>query len=141
LRDESDRDGVRMVIELKRGEVPRFVLTNLYKHIPLQPPFGVTMLALVNNRPEVLNLKQILSAFIDHRREVVVRRTSFELRKAEERAHILEGLKIALDNLDAVITLIRRAQSPDEARSGLMQRLALTEIQANAILDMRLQRL
>ncbi len=141
LRDESDRDGVRIVIELKRGEVPLVVLNNLYKHTQLQTTFGVIMLALVNNRPEVLNLKQILSAFIDHRREVVVRRTSFELRKAEERAHILEGLKIALDNLDAVITLIRRAQSPDEARSGLMQRFTLTEIQANAILDMRLQRL
>jgi DNA gyrase subunit A len=141
LRDESDRDGVRIVIELKRGEIPLVVLNNLYKHTQLQTTFGVIMLALVNNRPEVLNLKQILSAFIDHRREVVVRRTSFELRKAEERAHILEGLKIALDNLDAVITLIRRAQSPDEARSGLMQRFTLTEIQANAILDMRLQRL
>ncbi len=141
LRDESDRDGVRIVIELKRGEIPLVVLNNLYKHTQLQTTFGVIMLALVNNRPEVLNLKQILSAFIDHRREVVVRRTSFELRKAEERAHVLEGLKIALDNLDAVITLIRRAQSPDEARSGLMRRFALTEIQANAILDMRLQRL
>ncbi len=141
LRDESDRDGVRIVIELKRGEIPLVVLNNLYKHTQLQTTFGVIMLALVNNRPEVLNLKQVLEYFIEHRREVVVRRTAFELRKAEERAHILEGLKIALDNLDAVITLIRRAQSPDEARSGLMQRFALTEIQANAILDMRLQRL
>ncbi len=141
LRDESDRDGVRIVIELKRGEIPLVVLNNLYKHTQLQTTFGVIMLALVNNRPEVLNLKQILSAFIDHRREVIVRRTSFELRKAEERAHVLEGLKIALDNLDAVITLIRRAQSPDEARSDLMRRFALTEIQANAILEMRLQRL
>jgi DNA gyrase subunit A len=141
LRDESDRDGVRIVIELKRGEIPLIVLNNLYKHTQLQTTFGIIMLALVNNRPEVLNLKQILSAFVEHRREVVVRRTSFELRKAEERAHILEGLKIALDNLDAVITLIRRAQSPDEARSGLMRRFTLTEIQANAILDMRLQRL
>ncbi len=141
LRDESDRDGVRIVIELKRGEIPLVVLNNLYKHTQLQTTFGVIMLALVNNRPEVLNLKQILSAFVEHRREVVVRRTSFELRKAEERAHILEGLKIALDNLDAVIALIRRAQSPDEARGGLMRRFDLTEIQANAILDMRLQRL
>ena len=99
------------------------------------------MLALVNNRPEVLNLKQILVAFVEHRREVVVRRTAFEFRKAEERAHILEGLKIALDNLDAVIALIRRSQSPDEARAGLMQQFQLTEIQANAILEMRLQRL
>jgi DNA gyrase subunit A len=142
LRDESsDREGVRVVIELKRGEIPLVVLNNLYKHTQLETTFGVIMLALVNNRPEVLNLKQILSAFLEHRREVVVRRTAFDLRKAEERAHILEGLKIALDNLDAVITLIRRAQSPDEARTGLMRRFNLSEIQANAILDMRLQRL
>jgi DNA gyrase subunit A len=141
LRDESDREGVRIVIELKRSEIPLVVLNNLYKHSQLQTTFGVIMLALVNNRPEVLNLKQILEHFIDHRREVVVRRTAFELRKAEERAHILEGLKIALDNLDAVITLIRRAQSPDEARVGLMRQFSLSEIQANAILDMRLQRL
>ena len=141
LRDESDREGVRIVIELKRSEIPLVVLNNLYKHSQLQTTFGVIMLALVNNRPEVLNLKQILHYFIEHRREVVVRRTAFELRKAEERAHILEGLKIALDNLDAVITLIRRAQSPEEARLGLMRRFSLSEIQANAILDMRLQRL
>ncbi|WP_455245186.1 DNA gyrase subunit A [Petrachloros mirabilis] len=142
LRDESsDREGVRVVIELKRNEIPLVVLNNLYKHTQLETTFGVIMLALVNNRPEVLNLKQILHYFIEHRREVVVRRTTFELRKAEERAHVLEGLKIALDNLDAVITLIRRSQSPDEARVGLMRQFALTEIQANAILDMRLQRL
>ncbi len=141
LRDESDREGVRIVIELKRGEIPLVVLNNLYKHTQLQTTFGVIMLALVNNRPEVLPLKRILSAFIEHRREVVVRRTAYELRKAEERAHILEGLKIALDNLDAVITLIRRSQSPDEARGGLMRQFRLSEIQANAILDMRLQRL
>jgi DNA gyrase subunit A len=141
IRDESDREGVRIVIELKRNEIPLVVLNNLYKHTQLQTTFGVIMLALVNNRPEVLNLKQILSAFIEHRREVVVRRTAYELRKAEERAHILEGLKIALDNLDAVIALIRASQSPDEARTGLMARFGLTEIQATAILDMRLQRL
>ncbi len=142
LRDESsDREGVRVVIELKRGEIPLIVLNNLYKHTPLETTFGVIMLALVNNRPEVLNLKQILHHFLEHRREVVVRRTAFELRKAEERAHVLEGLKIALDNLDTVITLIRRAQSPDEARAGLMRQFGLTDIQANAILDMRLQRL
>jgi len=117
------------------------VLNNLYKHTPLETTFGVIMLALVNNRPEVLNLKQILHHFIEHRSEVVVRRTAFELRKAEERAHILEGLKIALDNLDAVIALIRRSQSPDEARAGLMRQFALSQIQATAILDMRLQRL
>ncbi|MDK2744456.1 MAG: DNA gyrase subunit A [Nitrospira sp.] len=142
LRDESsDREGVRVVIELKRGEIPLVVLNNLYKHTPLEITFGVIMLALVNNRPEILNLKQILHHFLEHRREVVVRRTAFELRKAEERAHILEGLKIALDHLDAVIALIRRSQSPDEARAGLMRQFSLTEIQANAILDMRLQRL
>lgn len=141
IRDESDREGVRIVIELKRNEIPLVVLNNLYKHSQLQTTFGVIMLALVNNRPEVLNLKQILSAFVEHRREVVVRRTAYELRKAEERAHILEGLKIALDHLDAVIALIRRAESPDVARVGLMQQFQLSEIQATAILDMRLQRL
>ncbi|HET9844162.1 MAG TPA: DNA gyrase subunit A, partial [Nitrospira sp.] len=142
LRDESsDREGVRVVIDLKRNEIPLVVLNNLYKHTQLETTFGVIMLALVNNRPEVLNLKQILHHFLEHRREVVVRRTTYELRKAEERAHILEGLKIALDNLDAVIALIRRSQSPDEARTGLMRQFTLSEIQANAILDMRLQRL
>ncbi|MGZ8393254.1 MAG: DNA gyrase subunit A, partial [Nitrospira sp.] len=141
IRDESDREGVRVVIELKRNEIPLVVLNNLYKHSQLQTTFGVNMLALVNNRPEVLNLKRILVAFVEHRREVVVRRTSYELRKAEERAHILEGLKIALDNLDAVIALIRRSQSPDVARTGLMQQFQLSELQANAILEMRLQRL
>ena len=141
IRDESDREGVRVVIELKRNEIPLVVLNNLYKHSQLQTTFGVNMLALVNNRPEVLNLKRILVAFIEHRREVVVRRTSYELRKAEERAHILEGLKIALDHLDAVIALIRRSQSPDVARTGLMQQFQLSELQANAILEMRLQRL
>ena len=142
LRDESsDREGVRVVIDLKRNEIPLVVLNNLYKHTQLETTFGVIMLALVNNRPEVLNLKQILHYFLEHRKEVVVRRTIYDLRKAEERAHILEGLKIALDNLDAVIALIRRSQSPDEARAGLMRQFSLTEIQANAILDMRLQRL
>ena len=141
LRDESDRDGYRIVIELKRNEIPLVVLNNLYKHTQMQTTFGVIMLALVRNRPEVLNLKQILEHFVEHRREIVVRRTTYELRKAEERAHILEGLKIALDHLDAVITLIRRAASPDEARGGLMRSFSLSEIQATAILEMRLQRL
>ena len=141
LRDESDRDGMRIVIELKRGEIPLIILNNLYKHTQLQTTFGVIMLALVNNRPQVLTLKQILEAFVEHRREVVVRRTAFQLRKAEERAHILEGLKIALDHLDAVIQLIRRSPSPDIARTGLMREFQLTEIQASAILDMKLQRL
>ncbi len=141
LRDESDREGVRVVVEIKRGDIPLVVLNQLYKHTPLQTTYGVNMLALVRNRPEVLNLKQVLEHFLEHRRVVVVRRIAYELREAEERAHILEGLKVALDNLDAVIALIRRAASPDVARSGLMQQFQLTEIQTKAILDMRLQRL
>ena len=141
LRDESDRDGMRIVMELKRGEIPQILVNQLYKHTPMQSTFGVIMLALVHNRPELLNLKEILEAFIDHRREVVVRRTAYDLRKAEERAHILEGLKIALSHLDAVIALIRRSRSPEEARTGLMAQFSFSEIQANAILDMKLQRL
>src|SRR2546421_593143 len=129
LRDESDRDGMRIVIELKRGEIPLVLLNNLYKHTPMQSTFGVIMLALVNNRPEVLTLKQILEAFVEHRREVVVRRTAYDLRKAEERAHILEGLKIALSHLDAVIALIKRSRSPEEARIGLMREFTLSETQ------------
>ena len=141
LRDESDRDGLRMVIELKRNENPTVILNQLYKQTNMQTTFGVIMLALVQNRPMVLNLKQILEAFIEHRKEVVVRRTAYDLRKAEERAHILEGLKRALESLDAVIALIRGASSPETARHGLMDQFELSEIQANAILDMRLQRL
>ena len=141
LRDESDRDGMRIVMELKKGTIPLILLNQLYKHTPMQTTFGVIMLALVNNRPELLNLKEILEAFIEHRREVVVRRTAFDLRKAEERAHVLEGLKTALEHLDEVIALIKRSRSPEEARTGLMRQFSLSEIQANAILDMRLQRL
>jgi DNA gyrase subunit A len=141
LRDESDRDGLRMVIELKRNENPTVILNQLYKQTNMQTTFGVIMLALVQNRPMVLNLKQILEAFIEHRKEVVVRRTAYDLRKAEERAHILEGLKRALESLDAVIALIRGASSPETARRGLMEQFELSELQANAILDMRLQRL
>jgi DNA gyrase subunit A len=141
LRDESDRDGMRIVMELKKGEIPQILVNQLYKHTPMQSTFGVIMLALVQNRPQLLNLKQILEAFIEHRREVVVRRTAYDLRKAEERAHILEGFKIALSHLDAVIALIRRSRSPEEARTGLMSQFRLSEIQANAILDMKLQRL
>ncbi len=141
LRDESDRDGLRVVIELKKNEPAIVLLNQLFKHTQMQTTFGVIMLALVNNRPEVLNIKQILAAFIEHRREVIIRRTAFDLRKAEERAHILEGLTIALSNLDAIIALIRGASAPDVARRGLMEQFALSEPQANAILDMRLQRL
>ena len=141
IRDESDRDGMRVVIELKKNELPFVILNQLYKYTQLQNTFGVIMLALVNNRPAVLNLKQILEAFLDHRREVVIRRTAYDLRKAEERAHILEGLQIALDHLAAVIALIRGSASPEEAKSQFVEQFSLSLIQAAAILDMRLQRL
>jgi DNA gyrase subunit A len=141
LRDESDRDGIRVVIELKRGEVAEVVLNNLYKHTQMETTFGIIMLALVGGQPHVLGLKRILDYFLRHRRDVIIRRTRFELRKAEERAHILEGLKIALDHLDEIIALIRASAGPAEAKSGLMSRYPLSEIQAQAILDMRLQRL
>jgi DNA gyrase subunit A len=141
LRDESSRDGMRIVIELKRGELPDVVLNNLYKHTKLQMSYGITLLAIVAGRPRVLSLLDIVEHFIDFRREVVRRRIEFELRKAEARAHILEGLKIALDHLDEVIALIRRSTSPAEARTGLMATFGLTQIQAQAILDMQLQRL
>jgi DNA gyrase subunit A len=141
LRDESDRDGMRIVIELKRGEVPEVVLNNLYKHTPLQSSFGIIMLAIVGGRPRVLNLLELVESFVDFRREVVRRRTEFELRKAEARYHILEGLKIALDHLDEVIKLIRASKTPPEARDGLITTFGLSQIQAQAILDMQLQRL
>ena len=141
LRDESDRDGMRVVIELKKGEIPLVVLNQLYKHTQMQNTFGVIMLALVNNRPEVLNLKQIITAFLEHRREVVIRRTAYDLRKAEERAHILEGLQVALQHLDEIIALIRGSASPDVAKAQLVEQFPLSEVQAAAILDMRLQRL
>ena len=141
LRDESDRDGMRIVVELKRGENALVHLNQLYKHTAMQSTFGVIMLALVDKQPQVLNLQQILDAFLKHRYEVVVRRTRFELRKAEEKAHILEGLKIALDHLDEVIALIRRSPTPEEARVGLIRQFELSTLQAQAILDMRLQRL
>ncbi len=141
LRDESDREGMRIVIELKRDAVAEVIINQLYKHTALQESFGVNMLAIVEGRPRVLTLKQALKAFLDHRKEVVTRRTAYDLRKAEERLHILEGLKIALDHLDAVIALIRAAREPKAAKEGLMQNFALSEVQAQAILDMRLQRL
>jgi DNA gyrase subunit A len=141
LRDESDRDGMRIVIELKRGEIGEVVLNNLYKHTALQTTFGVIMLAIVAGRPRVLSLTEIIENFVEFRREIVRRRTEFELRKAEARAHILEGLKIALDRLDEVISLIRASKSPAEAREGLMTGFALSQLQAQAILDMQLQRL
>ena len=141
LRDESDRQGMRIVIELRRGEVPEVVLNNLYKHTSLQTSFGIIMLAIVGGRPRVLSLLDLVEHFVEFRREVVRRRTEFELRKAEARAHVLEGLKIALDHLDAAIRLIRGAKTPTEARVGLMDRFSLSQIQAQAILDMQLQRL
>jgi DNA gyrase subunit A len=141
LRDESDRDGMRIVIELKKDANPKVVLNQLFVHSPLQTTFGAIMLALVNNRPQVLSLRGLVDQYIDHRRIVVRRRTEFDLKEAERRAHILEGLKIALDHLDEVIALIRASKDVETARTGLMTRFALSEIQANAILEMRLQRL
>ncbi|MEW5746433.1 MAG: DNA gyrase subunit A [Nitrospirota bacterium] len=141
IRDESDRDGIRVVLEVKRGEVGQVILNNLYKHTAMESTFGVIMLALVGGQPHILNLKRMLSYFLQHRRDVILRRTRFELRKAEERAHILEGLKIALDHLDAIISLIRNSKTPEEAKNGLMATYPLSALQAQAILDMRLQRL
>jgi DNA gyrase subunit A len=140
-RDESSREGIRIVLELGRGEMAQIVINQLYKHTQMQTTFGVIMLALVGRRPEVVNLKQMLQEFIAFRREVVTRRTKYDLARAEERAHILEGLRKAVDQLDLVIRLIRQAESPDAAKDALMRQLDLSEIQAKAILDMRLQRL
>ncbi len=141
LRDESDRDGMRIVVELKKDANPKVVLNQLFVHSPLQVTFGAIMLALVDSKPQVLNLRQLVEQYVLHRQNVVRRRTEFELAEAEKRAHILEGLKVALDHLDAVITLIRRAKDVETARRGLITEFKLSEIQANAILEMRLARL
>jgi len=141
LRDESDREGMRMVIELKKDAQPRVVLNQLFVHTPLQTTFGAILLALVDGRPQVCTLRQLIDEYIRHRRDVVRRRTEFDLAEAERRAHILEGYKIALDNIDAVIELIKKSKDTETARAGLMSRFGLSEIQANAILDMRLARL
>lgn len=141
MRDESDRDGYRVVYDLKKDAIPNIVLNNLYKYTQLQSSFGVNNVALVKGRPQTLNLKDLIVHFVDHRHEVVVRRTKFELSEAEKRAHILEGYLIALDHLDAVITLIRNSRDPEIAKQGLMSQFNLSEIQAKAILEMRLQRL
>ncbi len=141
IRDESDRDGMRIVLELKKDAYPEVILNQLYKHSQMQATFGVILLALVNGIPRVLNLKSILQHFIDHRHEVITRRTQFELDQAEKRAHILEGLKIAIDNIDEIVALIKKSKNPDEAKTNLIKRFKLSEIQAKAILDMRLQRL
>ncbi len=141
IRDESDRHGVRIVLDLKKDELPEIIINQLYTMTPLQKSFGIILLCIVNNKPEILNLKQVLQHFLEHRRTVIYRRTIFDLRKAEERAHILEGLKIAISNLDEVVALIRAAANPEEAKNGLMIRFSLSETQAQTILDMRLQRL
>ncbi|HXC50755.1 MAG TPA: DNA gyrase subunit A [Candidatus Limnocylindrales bacterium] len=141
LRDESDRDGMRIVIELKRDAIPLVVLNNLYKHTPMQESFGIILLALIGGRPRLVGLKDLLQEFLAHRQDIVTRATAFDLRKAEARLHLLDGLKIALDNLDAVIKLIRAAKDTPAAKDGLMSQFGLSEIQAQAILDMRLQRL
>ena len=141
IRDESDRNGMRIVYVLKRDAIPNIVLNKLYKYTALQSSFSVNNIALVNGRPRLLNLKELIHYFVEHRHEVVVRRTTYELRKAEERAHILEGLIIASDNIDEVIALIRASNNADEARERLIERFTLTEIQAKAIVDMRLRQL
>src|SRR5579875_2180093 len=141
IRDESDRRGMRMVIELKRGVIPKVVLNKLYKHTPLQTTFGVNMVALVDGVPRTLALREIIGHYVDHQRDVIVRRTKYELRRAEDRAHVLEGLLIALDNLDEVIALIRGSRDPEAARRGLVDRFELTVIQAEAILQLTLRRL
>lgn len=141
IRDESDRDGLRVVYDLKKDAIPNIVLNNLYKYTQLQSSFGINNIALVKGRPVTLNLKDMIKHFVDHRHEVVVRRTQYELDEAEKRAHILEGYLVALDNLDAVIELIRGSRDPEVAKTGLMKKFELSEIQAKAILEMRLQRL
>ncbi len=141
LRDESDKDGIRVVIECRKDAVADVVLNNLYKHTQLQDTYGVIMLALVDGVPKVMNIKEVLGHFLDFRREVIIRRTKHELKEAEHRAHILEGLKIALDNIDEVIAIIRGSEDPESAKISLMERFQLSEIQSKAILDMRLQRL
>ncbi|HNT01552.1 MAG TPA: DNA gyrase subunit A, partial [Candidatus Saccharicenans sp.] len=141
IRDESDRQGIRVVVEIKRGEIPEIILNNLYKHTALQSSFGIIMLAIVDKQPKLLNLLEMMNYFLAHRQEVIIRRTRHDLKKAEHRAHILEGLLIALDYLDAVIDLIRSSKTVEEARNGLISKFKLTTIQAQAILEMQLQRL
>jgi DNA gyrase subunit A len=141
VRDESDREGMRIAIGLKKDQIAGVIINQLYKLTRMENTFGIIFLAIVNNRPELLTLKEILEYFVLHRKDIIIRRTRFDLRKAEDRAHILEGLKVALDNLDDVVALIRHSQSPAEAKDRLIERYSLTPIQAQAILDMRLQRL
>ena len=141
LRDESDRRGIRIVLELKRGSIPDIIINGLYKYTPLETSFGINMLVVASNRPVLCNIKQVLDYFIEHRKDVIIKRTRFDLRKSEERAHILEGLRIALDFIDEVVALIRSSKNPLEAKERLIERFSLSERQSQAILDMRLQRL
>jgi DNA gyrase subunit A len=141
IRDESDREGMRIAVSLKRDQVAGVVINQLYKHTQMENTFGIILLAIVNNQPQLLSFKEILKHFIYHRKNIIIRRTSYDLKKAQARAHILEGLKIALDNLDDVVSLIRKSRSPADAKTGLIQKFDLSAIQAQAILDMRLQRL
>jgi DNA gyrase subunit A len=141
IRDESDRNGLRIVYELKKEAVANVVLNKLYQLSALQTAFNVNNVALVHGKPKMLNLKDLIRHFVDHRHEVVIRRTEYDLDQAEKRAHVLEGLLIALDHLDEVIALIRASRTPDEAKEGLMSQFGLSEVQAKAILEMRLQRL
>jgi len=141
IRDESDRNGMRIVYDLKRDSIPNIVLNKLYKFTSLQSSFSVNNIALVAGRPRLLNLKDLIKYFVEHRHDVLIRKTKFELKQAEKRAHILEGLLIALNNLDAIIKLIRSSRTPEDARNGLMSNFELTEIQSKAILDLRLQKL
>ena len=141
LRDESDKDGIRVVIECKRDAIAEIILNNLYKLTQLQESFGVIMLALVNNIPKVMHIKEVLGHFLDFRREVIINRTNFELKEAEQRSHILEGLKKALENIDDIISLIRGSNNPQEAKDSLIKQYKFSEIQAKSILDMRLQKL
>ena len=141
IRDESNKDGIRVVIELKRDAIPKVVINNLFKHTQLEDSFGVIMLAIDHGRPRIMNIKQMIECYIAHRREVITRRTKFELQKAEERAHILEGFRIALDNIDAVVKIIRNADDREDAKKKLMDKFKLSEVQCNAILEMRLYQL
>ncbi len=141
LRDESSREGIRVVIDLKKGEIATVIINKLYKSTPLQTSFGIIFLSIVNGQPKVLNIKEQLLYFLDHRREIVIRRTVYELKKAKERAHILEGLKVAVDNIDEIVELVKKSEGPLQAKTKLMSNYSLSEIQAQAILDMRLQRL
>ena len=141
LRDLSDKKGIRIILDLRRGTIPELVINALYKYTPLETSFGINMLAVVDNKPQQLNLRTALTCFLDHRREVVIRRTRFDLEKAQARAHIVEGLLKALDIIDEIVTLIRASETPQEAKAGLVERFGFTEIQAQSILDMRLQRL